>query len=225
MTGAPAANILRETAPGEDLDPGERDTPQFFEFAGPLFAVRIQPASSITPVDGRRTFRALPRDRAGRAVSDPGIEFVWRITEGGGRLDGGREQSAIFHAPAEPGLTRLEVVAQHGDVVCRSEAMITVTDTLLTAGPRAAGGNGRGIPGYTFERAPGELLRSRFDPARNVIVVNSGHRDFVFAARQKALKLRYLTRLFAKELVLRNFTGLPPEQLLELTLYSEENLK
>jgi len=73
------------------------------------------------------------------------------------------------------------------------------------------------------------LWRSRFDPGRNVIVVNNGHRDFVFAARQKALKLRYLTRLFAKELVLRNFVGLPPEQLLErlleLMLYCEEKLK
>jgi hypothetical protein len=46
---------------------------------------------------------------------------------------------------------------------------------------------------------------------------------------RRTRRKRYLTRLFAKELVLRNFVGLPPEQLLErlleLTLYSEENLK
>jgi hypothetical protein len=43
------------------------------------------------------------------------------------------------------------------------------------------------------------------------------------------LKLRYISRFFAKELVLKNFIGIPPERLLErlleLTLYTEENLR
>jgi hypothetical protein len=60
-------------------------------------------------------------------------------------------------------------------------------------------------------------------------VVNSGHRDFVFAARNRALQLRYLVRLYVKELVLKNFAGLPADQLLErmieLSLYAEEKLK
>jgi hypothetical protein len=51
----------------------------------------------------------------------------------------------------------------------------------------------------------------------------------VYAARNKALKLRYISRLYAKELVLRNFVGVPSDQLLErlieLSLYTEENLK
>lgn len=207
-----------------DIEP----PPQFFEYAGPLFAVRVQPSSCITPVDGHRTLRAVPRDRAGRLVTDAGIAFVWNTIEGSGTLDGAREQSAVFHAPSEPGLTRIELVARQGEMVCRAEALVTVTDTLLPAGARPTG-DARGIPGYTFERAPGELWRSRFDPERNLVVVNSGHRDFVYAARQKALKLRYLTRLFAKELVMRNFAGIAPDQLLErlieLTLYSEESLK
>ena len=58
------------------------------------------------------------------------------------------------------------------------------------------------MPGYTFERAPGETWRSKFDIARNLIVINNGHRDFVYASRTKSLKLRYLVRLYAKELVL-----------------------
>ena len=69
--------------------------------------------------------------------------------------------------------------------------------------------NTRGLPGYTFERAAGELWRCRFDAERNIIVVNSGHRDFVFATRNRALQLRYLVRLYVKELVLKNFAGLP----------------
>lgn len=68
----------------------------------------------------------------------------------------------------------------------------------------------------------------KFDSARNIIIVNSGHRDFVYAARSKSLKLRYLVRLYCKELVLRNFVGLPADQLLErmveLSLRTEENL-
>ena len=89
--------------------------------------------------------------------------------------------------------------------------------------------NARGLPGYTFERAAGELWRSRFDAARNLIIVNNGHRDFVFATKNRALQLRYLVRLYVKELALKNFTGVPPEQLLErmieLSLYAEEKLK
>jgi len=86
----------------------------------------------------------------------------------------------------------------------------------------------QGLPGYTFEGAPGESWRSKFDVKGNVIVVNNGHRDFVFASRSKSLKLRYLVRLDAKELVMLNFAGMPADQLLErmveLSLRTEEHL-
>ena len=76
---------------------------------------------------------------------------------------------------------------------------------------------------------PGELRRSRFNADQNVIVINNGHRDFVFAAQNKSLKLRYICRLFAKELVIRNFPGYSADELLErmieLLLYAEENLR
>ena len=42
-------------------------------------------------------------------------------------------------------------------------------------------------------------------------------------------QLRYLVRLYVKELILKNFSGAPGEQLLErmveLSLYAEEKLK
>ena len=115
-----------------------------------------------------------------------------------------------------------------GDVVCKAEAQITVTASLI---PKPATGDSpyQGLPGYTYHKAAGELWRSRYDGERNQVVINNGHLDFVFAARNKSLKLRYICRLFAKELVLKNFTGVPSEQLLErlleLTLYTEENLR
>jgi hypothetical protein len=72
------------------------------------------------------------------------------------------------------------------------------------------------------------LRFSRLDAERNVIVINNGHRDFVYASRGKSLKLRYLVRLYAKELVMHNFVGLHADQLLErmveLSLRTEEHL-
>jgi hypothetical protein len=133
-----------------------------------------------------------------------------------------------FQAPSLPGLVSLSVAVSQRDVRCSAEALITVTDSLEAAICPAVV-NSRGLPGYTFERAAGELWRSRFDAGRNLIVVNNGHRDFVFATRSRALQLRYLVRLYVKELVLKNFAGLPAEQLtermVELSLYVEEKLK
>lgn len=207
------------------LSPGTQR--QFFDYAGPLFSVVISPASSTTPVNERRRFRALPRDRSRRRVEED-LQFSWEILEGGGSLASTANQEVEFLAPATPGLSRLKVTVTQRDVTCAAEALVTVTDSLEPSVSSAIV-NSRGLPSYTFERAAGELWRSRYDLERNVIVVNNGHRDFVFATRNRALQLRYLVRLYVKELVLRNFTGVPPEQLLErmveLSLYAEEKLK
>jgi hypothetical protein len=210
-------------------EPGLHDAPQrqFFEYAGALHAVVISPAASTTPLNELRTFRALPRDRSRRRVQDD-LTFHWEIKEGEGVLQGIANQEVEFRAPAIPGLTRLRVTVAQREVNCIAEALITVTDSLEAAMSPAVVTT-RGLPGYTFERAAGELWRCRFDAGRNIIVVNSGHRDFVFATRNRALQLRYLVRLYVKELVLKNFAGLPADQLLErmieLSLYAEEKLK
>lgn len=200
---------------------------QFFDYAGPLFSVVISPATSTTPVNDRRRFRALPRDRSRRRV-DQGLQFFWEIASGGGSLTSTNDQEIEYLAPSAPGLTRLKVSVRQHEVTCTAEALITVTASLETSMSEAIV-NARGLPGYTFERAPGEPWRSRFDVGRNLIIVNSGHRDFVFATKNRALQLRYLVRLYVKELVLRNFAGISQEQLLErmieLSLYAEEKLK
>jgi hypothetical protein len=170
--------------------------------------------------------RALPRDRSRRRVEED-LEFQWEILEGVGTLESNRNQAAIFTAAEEPGLARVKVVVRQRDVVCEAESLITMTNEIL-AQIGSSSGSTQGLPGYTFERAPGESWRSRFDAGRHIIVINNGHRDFVYASRNKALKLRYLVRLYAKELVLRNFVGLPADQLLErmveLSLRTEEHL-
>jgi Histidine kinase-, DNA gyrase B-, and HSP90-like ATPase len=207
--------------------PADAQQRQFFDYAGPLYGVVISPAASTTPLNEVRKFRALPRDRSRRRVHKD-LRFNWEILEGDGSLQGVSDQEVEYRAPAIPGLARLRVTVIQRETACSAEALVTITDSLEVAMSSAVITT-RGLPGYTFERAAGELWRCRFDTERNIIVVNSGHRDFVFATRNRALQLRYLARLYVKELVLKNFGGLPADQLLErmieLSLYAEEKLK
>jgi hypothetical protein len=144
-----------------------------------------------------------------------------------GKLRIGNDWNAITIIALSQSNPLIKATVSQGDIERSAEALITITHELL---PQVAStmAEASGLPGYTFESAPGESWRSKFDSARNIIVVNNGHRDFVYAARNKSLKLRYLIRLYAKELVLKNFVGLPADQLLErmieLTLRTEEKL-
>ncbi|MSQ60795.1 MAG: hypothetical protein EXR36_14440 [Betaproteobacteria bacterium] len=231
-TGAP-----HPEGPGEELalqgvavDAGENEEPaqrQFFEFAGPLYSVKIAPASCTLAVGTSRTLRAVPRDMS-RRVIDQGVTFSWRIADGEVTLENTESEYVTFSAPTQPCLVRLALSARQGNTLCESEAIVTVTDSLLPESKERSA-NAQGLPNYTLEHAPGKLWRSRHDTVQNVIVINSGHRDFVFSSRVRTTKLRYLIRLYAKELVRRNFPGLPPEQLLdrliELSLYAEEHIK
>ena len=201
---------------------------QFFEYAGPLHSVRISPGSCALAVGKSRKLHAIARDRNGNTIEE-NLIINWRILEGAGDLDEAGSEFATYQAPEEPGLVRIGVTAAQNETACEAEALITVTDSLLPE-TKEHSNTGRGLPGYTFEHAPGQLWRSRYDTDQNLIVVNNGHRDFIFASKKtKALKLRYMTRLFAKEMINKNFPGLPREQLLErlieLSLYTEEYLR
>ena len=226
--GAISASQVEAAVPGlVEPAPADAQQRQFFDYAGPLYSVVISPAASTTPLNEVRKFRALPRDRSRRRVHKE-LRFNWEILEGDGSLQGVGDQEVEYRAPAIPGLARLRVTVIQRETACTAEALVTITDNLEIAMSSAVITT-RGLPGYTFERAAGELWRCRFDTERNIIMVNSGHRDFVFATRNRALQLRYLARLYVKELVLKNFAGLPADQLLErmieLSLYAEEKLK
>jgi len=149
--------------------------------------------------------------------------------EGQGRLSAESGEIVTFTAPEEPGLCILEAVATQGNLVENARATITVSETLIERDMSPGEKGSKGLPGYTFLRAPGELWRSRYDEKNNLIVVNNGHRDYLYAAEKHARKLKYICRLFAKELVLANFPGFDSRELLErvieLSLYAEENLR
>ena len=220
----------REIGDPEDelhLLDGDSSQKQFFEYAGPLFSVLVSPKSSVVSIDKRKKYRAVCRDRSRRVVLE-NLEYQWSILEGEGQLTENHRESITFIAPAEPGLTTLAVIVRQGEITCRDEALITVTDSIMDQASGTGKAN-KGLPGYTYRRAPGESWRSRYDEGKNVIVINNGHRDFVYAGKQKSRKLRYICRLFCKELIRQNFPGLQTDELLErmieLSLYTEEHLK
>ena len=199
----------------------------FYEHAGPLYRAIISPASCVMKVNTTRNFRCIPRDKSKR-VLESGVDIRWAIREGGGSLNTAVGEFVTFTSPEEPGLTILQATVTQGDTVCCAESIITVSETLIKKEGQDGRGSGRGIPGYTFIRATGELWRSKYDEKRNLIVINNGHKDYIYASQKNARKIKYICRLFAKELVLQNFMGFEPENLLErmieLTLYTEEHL-
>src|SRR6185436_10339356 len=90
---------------------------QFFHYSGPLFSVRISPASSVVPVGGTKNLRAIARDRSNRVVEE-GLALAWEILEGDGALGNSAGEIISFQAPAEPGLSRVRVTARQGAIEC-----------------------------------------------------------------------------------------------------------
>ena len=204
------------------------DSKEFFEYSGPLYKLIISPASSIVKVRTSKNLRCIPRDRNKRIV-EHNVDIRWEIKEGEGALTSSEKEIVTFTAPEEPGLTILEATATQGEIVCSAESIITIAETLIEKPDDYTKGLNKGLPGYTYRRAPGELWRSQYDEKNNLVIINNGHSDYLFASKKQARKLKYICRLFAKELVLKNFMGFSNEELLErmieLSLYTEEHLK
>jgi hypothetical protein len=200
----------------------------FFDFPGPLHKLMISPASSVIGVGERKKLKAVARDKSGRMI-DSGLDYEWRVWEGAGSIEGIDAAYAEYIAPDEPCVATVELRVRQGETVVVANALVTVTAELIHRPNGGAGASRRGLPGYTYKKAPGELWRSRYDTEKSVIVINNAHADFIYASRQGMTKIRYIARLFAKELVLANFPEVTKEELLErmveLTLYTEEYLR
>ncbi len=200
----------------------------FFDFPGPLHKLMISPASSVIGVGERKKLKAVARDKSGRMI-DSGLDYEWQVWEGAGSIEGIDAAYAEYIAPDEPCVATVELRVRQGETVVVANALVTVTAELIHRPSGGAGASRRGLPGYTYKKAPGELWRSRYDTEKSVIVINNAHADFIYASRQGMTKIRYIARLFAKELVLANFPEVTKEELLErmveLTLYTEEYLR
>ena len=210
----------------EEIDPPAQK--QFFEFSGPLQQIKISPGTCNISVNSKRNFRVICRYRKKLSV-DQNLSFQWEILEGAGILNPADSSMVTFEAPAEPCLCRLGVKVRQNDIECQADAIITVTDSILPEHLMTSKTAKKGLPGYTLKSAPGELWRSRYDIDQNLVVINNAHRDFVYASKEKSRKLRYICRLFVKELILANFINGNSSELLErmieLSLYTEESLR
>ena len=201
----------------------------FFSYPGPLFSAVISPSSLIIGTGKKKMLRLVARDRNRREL-DSGFSSEWKIIEGEGTLAASEGVFNEFEAPEEPGITRIGVTVSQDETTCSAECIVTVTSELFESrkeGDASSSGK-KGIPGYTYRKAPGELWRSCYDQGKGIVVINSGHADFIYASRVKSRQLKYIGKLFSKELVLANFPESGKEQLLEriieLQLYMEENL-
>ena len=226
---------MGETRPEEGLSVGgqkengtAQKTKEFYEYAGPLHSVVISPTSTIVKVNETKSLRCIPRDKNKRVVEHD-FEISWEIKEGEGALTDTESEIVKYTAPEEPGYAILKVTVVQGANVKTAESIVTITESLITKDTRDGTNRGKGLPGYTYFRAPGELWRSKYDEKNNVIVINNGHRDYLYSSQKRSRKLKYICRLFAKELVLINFIGYESpellERMIELSLYTEEHLK
>jgi hypothetical protein len=230
--GVEGAAGVDDAAPvyiNEDLPEEEDAQKEFFDIPGALFSASISPGKALVPVGEKKRFSINAKDRKGVRL-DAGYNTRWELVDGEGEIDDTEAFYITFTAPEEPCVTTLGCIITQGETEVLAEAVITVTAELDGVGgvSSASDRRKRGLPGYTYQKAPGELWRSRYDDERYLIIINNGHADFIYASKQKARKLKYISKLFSKELVLANFPEVNREQILErmieLQLYTEENL-
>jgi len=189
---------VAEPVPGEFPEPGEKveaEEPAELFPPGPLATVEIVPPSARVPVLGSRGFRARPRDAAGPEIRE-GVVFLWACSSDHCQIEGDGAR-ATFRAGEELETLTVWVVATQGERRTSAEASVEVVEERPEPLPSA------GIPQPEFVNEPTGNWRSRFRDGQ--WQVNAGHRDYLIASESSRRKLRYLTALLAKEIVLHSF--------------------
>ena len=187
---------------------------------GPLAAVRISPRTPRRQPGDSCLFSATARD----AIDVPlagGVLFTWQILAGSAAI--ATDGPSCRVASSSVGVVTVGVTARQGEVEVRDQVDLKFVDD-----PLADAAGGRGLPGYRLDAEHGQPWRSRYDSARNEIVINSAHRDFLASHNAAAKHRRYIGKLYAKEVVLTNFPHESPaevmERLIEVTLRTEDAL-
>jgi len=218
---------------------------------GPLDGVRITPRQPRRHPGGVCQLTAVARDALGMVIPT-GVEFVWQVVDGNGRLES-QPDAATCRVTAEGvGAVTVEVVASEavaGQTGASRDAWGAVSGAAAVADSdvvdhhisdrvtvkflddEAGDGNdpgGRGLPSYRLEPEHGQPWRSRYDSRANEIIINSAHRDFLSSKSSVGKHRRYIGKLYAKEVVLSNFPHESPaqalERLIEVTLRTEDAL-
>jgi hypothetical protein len=216
----PAPVGVAEPAPGAaEVEPAETGAPDELFPPGPLAAVEIVPPSARVPLLASRRLRAHPRDVDGREICSA-MDFLWACNSEHSQVEGnGRE--ATFRAGEELESVTVWVVATQGERHTSAEAAVEVVEERAEPVPSA------GIPQPEFVNEPTGNWRSRIRDAR--WEVNAGHRDYLLAGESSRRKLRYLTALLAKEIVLHSFPhpqhAAVLERMIEVLTITERRLE
>ncbi len=187
---------------------------------GPLASVRISPRTPRRQPGDSCLFSATARDAAEVSLTG-GVAFTWRIISGSAAIATDGQSCRV--ASSSVGIVTVGVTARQGDIEVGDQVELKFVED-----PLADAAGGRGLPGYRLEAEHGQPWRSRYDAARNEIVINSAHRDFLASRHASAKHRRYIGKLYAKEVVLTNFPHESPgevmERLIEVTLRTEDAL-
>lgn len=190
----------------EDVELGDEPEPPKELFPpGPLSEVRIVPKKCRLLPGATRSLLAKALDQTGRAILS-GIEYSWSVTSGEGSLSA-EGHKATFTAPSDIAMVQIAVKAQEENCFVEAEAEIQVVEKLRGDNPDA------GIPDPKRVFDPQGDWRSRVLGRR--WEYNAAHPDYQVVVDDPKPRLRYLSHLFVKEIVLRNYGEPKDDRLLE----------
>lgn len=191
--------------------------------AGKLDHVVCRPFGLLRKPGEPGTLTAIARDENNLHI-ESGVTYSWRVKEGSAACEPAGDRCVV--SSGRQGRVVIQVTAHQKRSTSTAEAEIRFTNAELDE--EATTTNKRGLPTYRLEPDEASRFRSRYDAARNEIVINSGHRDFLASLSTSARHRRYIGKLYAKEVVLINFSHETPgeisERLVEMLVRTEEAL-
>jgi hypothetical protein len=162
--------------------------------------------------------RAL--DERGTPVTDP-VTHEWSLEGPVGRIVPGAEPHRVaVEAADRPAEGTLRVIVRSEGREARAEVPVEVVEEIVSRG------SDEGIPEPELVDEPGASWRSRIEGGH--WQVNTDHPEYRQIEGNPSLKLRYLSMLFAKEIVLQSSQDprldRPLEQLVEVAAYADRHL-
>jgi len=186
-------------------------TPQPKEIGtGPLVLVEISPKLTTIAIHSEKRFRAVPYDVEGKILKE-GVEFDWWISgEGPGALEKPLGDEVIFKTSSNEGVATVNVRAKKEEKTAEASATVVIVQQPPPSPPP----RGRFPPLEPVKDSIGDW-RSKFVRSLGVIQMNEAHKDYLRIRENRKARERYIGRLYAKELVLANFSGEQNERILE----------